>query len=93
MRRGIAQSVWRQAMGWTAGVRFLAGEEIFLYSTESRPALGPTQPSIQWIPKAASSEVKRPVRESDHSPPSSAEVKNGGAIPPLPIRLRGVMLN
>jgi hypothetical protein len=28
--------------------------------------------------------VKRPGRESDHSLPSSAEVKNGGAIPPLP---------
>jgi hypothetical protein len=28
--------------------------------------------------------IKRPGREADHSPPSSAEVKNGGAIPPLP---------
>jgi hypothetical protein len=28
--------------------------------------------------------VKRPGHETDHSPPSSAEVKNGGAIPPLP---------
>jgi hypothetical protein len=28
--------------------------------------------------------VKRPGCEADHSPPSSAEVKNGGAIPPLP---------
>jgi hypothetical protein len=28
--------------------------------------------------------VKRPGREADHSPPSSAEVKNGGAVPPLP---------
>jgi hypothetical protein len=28
--------------------------------------------------------VKRPGREADHSPPSSTEVKNGGAIPPLP---------
>jgi hypothetical protein len=27
--------------------------------------------------------VKRPGRETDHSPPSSVEVKNGGAIPPL----------
>jgi hypothetical protein len=27
--------------------------------------------------------VKRPGREADHSPPSNAEVKNGGAIPPL----------
>jgi hypothetical protein len=28
--------------------------------------------------------VKRPMREADHSPPTSAEVKNDGAIPPLP---------
>jgi hypothetical protein len=28
--------------------------------------------------------VKRPGREADHSPSSSVEVKNGGAIPPLP---------
>jgi hypothetical protein len=27
--------------------------------------------------------VKRPGCEADHSPPSSTEVKNGGAIPPL----------
>jgi hypothetical protein len=27
---------------------------------------------------------KRQGREADHSPPSSADVKNGGAIPPLP---------
>jgi hypothetical protein len=27
--------------------------------------------------------VKRPVRETDHSPPTNAVVKNGGAIPPL----------
>jgi hypothetical protein len=25
-----------------------------------------------------------PGREADHSPPSSAEFKNGGATPPLP---------
>jgi hypothetical protein len=28
--------------------------------------------------------VKQPEREADHSPPSSAEVKMHGAIPPLP---------
>jgi hypothetical protein len=27
--------------------------------------------------------LKRPAREADHSPPSVAKVKNGGAIPPL----------
>jgi hypothetical protein len=37
--------------------------------------------------------VKRPGREANHSLPSSAEVKNGGAIPPRPICLHGIMLN
>jgi len=39
-------------------------------------ALGPTQPPIQWVPGALSLGVKRLRRETDHSPPSSAEVKN-----------------
>jgi hypothetical protein len=26
------------------------GQVIFLYSTASRPVLGPTQPPVQWIP-------------------------------------------
>jgi hypothetical protein len=60
--------------------------KIFLLSRASRPAPGPTQPHIQWVPGGGgiSPEVKRPGREADHSPPSSAEVKSGGAIPPLP---------
>jgi hypothetical protein len=32
----------------------------------------------------SSPEVKLPGREADHSPPASDEVKNGGAILPLP---------
>jgi hypothetical protein len=31
-----------------------------------------------------SSGVKRQRRESDHSSPTSAEVKNGGVVPPFP---------
>jgi hypothetical protein len=47
----------------------------FLFSTSSRPALGSTQPPMQWVPGSLSAGVKRPGREAHHSPPSSAEVK------------------
>jgi hypothetical protein len=46
----------------------------FLFSKSSRLALGSTQPPIQWVPGALSARVKRPGREADHSPPTSAEV-------------------
>jgi hypothetical protein len=62
--------------------------------TASRLALGPTQPPIQWVPGALSLGVKRPEREADHSPPSSAEVKNAWSYTTtLPIRLHGVVLS
>jgi hypothetical protein len=48
---------------------------IFLYTTLSRPALGPTQPSIKSVPGALSLGLKRPGREGDHPSPFSAEVK------------------
>jgi hypothetical protein len=37
--------------------------------------------------------LKGPGREADHSPPSSAEVKKSGALPPLPIYLHGIVIN
>jgi hypothetical protein len=42
----------------------------------SRPALRPTKTSVQWVPGALTPGLKRPGHEDDHSPPSSAEVKN-----------------
>jgi hypothetical protein len=42
-RAGIAQSVYRRAMGWTAGARFPAVQD-FLF-TASIPTLEPTQPN------------------------------------------------
>jgi hypothetical protein len=51
------------------------GLEIFLLTTTYIPALGPTQPPIKWVPGALSLGVKRPGHEAEHSPPSSAEVK------------------
>jgi hypothetical protein len=39
---------------------------------------------IQWVPGAFSLGVKWQGHEAEHSPPASAEVKNGGAILLLP---------
>jgi hypothetical protein len=55
------------------------------FSSSSRPALGPTQPPIRWVPG-----VNRPRREADHSPPTSAQVT---LCIHSPIRLHGVVLN
>jgi hypothetical protein len=55
----------------------------FLSSIASRLALGLIQPPIQWAPGVTSQGVKRLGHEADHLPPSSAKVKNGGAISPL----------
>jgi hypothetical protein len=38
--------------------------------------MGPTKPPIQWIAGALSLGVKWTGSEADHSPPSSAKVKN-----------------
>jgi hypothetical protein len=66
-----------------AEVPISAKEGIFLFSTESKPALGPTQPPIQWVVGPHFLGVKRLDGEAHHSPQLGAEVKNGGAIPPL----------
>jgi hypothetical protein len=74
-------------------VRFPAGAGNFLFTTASRTALGPTHPPIQWIIGALSLGVKRPMRETDHSPPSSAEVKECMELYlHSPIRLHDVVL-
>jgi hypothetical protein len=45
----------------------------YFLSSVSRPALGPTQPPIQWVPGPLSLGVKWPGREADNSPSSFAE--------------------
>jgi hypothetical protein len=57
-------------------------------------ALGPTQPPIQWVLGALSLGVKQPGSEADHSPPSSAKVKNVWSYTPTPlICLHGVVFS
>jgi hypothetical protein len=89
---GIALCYGLEDRGST--VRFPAGTGNFsLHHTASRTALRPTQPPIQWMPRALSLGVKRPGRETDHSPPSSAEVKEWVELYlHSPVRLNGVVL-
>jgi hypothetical protein len=57
-------------------------------------ALGPSQPPIQRVPGAHTLGVKRPGREADNSPQSSAEVKNEWSYTSTPsIRFHGVVLS
>jgi hypothetical protein len=72
----IATGYWLHGLGSN-----LTNERLF--PTAFGPILGSTQPPIQWVPGALSPGVKRQGRKADHSPPSIAEVKKGGAIPPL----------
>jgi hypothetical protein len=54
--------------------------KIFLFSTTSGPPMGPTQSPIQWAVGIIFPGVKRHRREANQSPPSSADVKNVGAV-------------
>jgi hypothetical protein len=47
----------------------------FLFSTSSRPVLGPTQPPTLRLPETISPRLNGLGREADHSPPTAAEVK------------------
>jgi hypothetical protein len=77
---GLAQAVQCLTTGWTTGRSGFDsrwGQRIFPLASVSRPALGPTQPPVHWVPGVLSPGVKaRPGRDADHSLPSSAEVEN-----------------
>jgi hypothetical protein len=65
-------------MEWMIGVLefdYRRGLGVFLFTTASRTALGPTQLPIQSILGVLYLGIKRPRSEADHSSPSSAEVK------------------
>jgi hypothetical protein len=73
---GIAQ--WYSAglrAGWL-GVWDQAGAGNFTLHHRVQTGSGAYPASNQWVPGPLSLAVKRPRREADHSPPSSAKVKN-----------------
>jgi hypothetical protein len=65
-------------------VRFPAGAGNIFSIAASLTAPGPSQPPVQWVPRALSLWVKCPGREADQSPPSSAEVKNAWSYTSTP---------
>jgi hypothetical protein len=68
---------------------------ILLFATIYRPALGPKQPPIQRVTEGLSLAVKRPERETDNLPPSSAEDKNVWSFtstPAIGLLLHGMVL-
>jgi hypothetical protein len=84
----IAQNMSRDgsvgiSTGWTARVRFLTVQDFyFLHRIQTGSGAHPASyPKLQGGSVLG---VNRPRSEANHLPPSSAEVKNSGAIPPHP---------
>jgi hypothetical protein len=65
-------------------VRFLVGERDYSLLHNIQTSFGTHPTSYTISTGAVSPGVKQQRHEADHSPPSSTEVKNSGAIPPFP---------
>jgi hypothetical protein len=57
---------------------------IFLFFIAARSVLGPTHSPIQCLSDAISPGIKWQELETDYSFPSTAKVRNVGALPPFP---------
>jgi len=71
---GIVTGYGLDDRGW--GFIFRRRLEIFLFTTVSRPTLGPTEPPSQRVSGSLSPGLRRAEREAEDSPPCSTEVKN-----------------
>jgi len=52
---------------------------------KTRPAMGSTQPPIQWVMGALTTGIKWLGHEADHSPPTGAEVKHAWSYTSIPM--------
>jgi hypothetical protein len=79
---------------WGSRVRVPAGAGNFSFLHCVQTGSGAHPASYPMGTRGFSLGVKRPGREADNTPPSSAEVKNAwGCISILPIRFHGVVLS
>jgi hypothetical protein len=72
----VAQEVLCLTTGWTIGVRSPTGAEDFSYSPRVQTGSGAHRVSYSMGIRGPPGGKARPRRAADHSPPSSAEVKN-----------------
>jgi hypothetical protein len=81
-------------VGWLV-VRVPARSGNFsLYHRIKIGSVGPTQLPIEWVPETLSLGIKWPARETNHSPPPSAEVKNAWSYTSTPpMRLHSMVLS
>jgi hypothetical protein len=78
---------------WTegSGVWFLARARNFSFHQNAHTDSGATQPPIQWVMKVLSLGVKWLVHGADHSPRTTAEVRNVGSYTSTPtVWLHGI---
>jgi hypothetical protein len=77
--------MYHWATGWDR--RFQSQQGVGNFSLHHRVQTGSADhplPLIQYVPGALSVGIKRPGREADHSPPSSADVKNAWSYTSTP---------
>jgi hypothetical protein len=75
----IVTELWAGKLGFDSRRE----QRVFLFATASRPALGHIQPTNS-VPGTLSSGVELWGSETDHSPTSSAEVKNAWSYTSTP---------
>jgi hypothetical protein len=71
----------------TSEVRFPAWKRDSSFYHSIQTVSGVHTASCIMVTVARSKRVKRPERESDHTPRSGAQLKNDGAVSPLPVTL------
>jgi len=76
----IVTSLWTGRPGFVS----MLGQGFFHFDTISGPPLGPTHRNIQCAPGFFPPRLRWPRHEADHSPPSSADIKDAWSYTSTP---------